>query len=198
MRRSLNQSDAKLKPIPTWSPAFSRALGGLLGFTLSSYWFLMVWTFYWSCIGPCDKFGFDFTTFHRKALYLLNFVIAIHQIKLPDYGCIYNLFRLYRFVIFSRRITIPMKVLHAWECRDLGRKFNGHTTISRPKSLLNLIFNPSNARCIPRYTAKPLVDTIFNQGMATCFAYGQTGSGKTHVCFTVYHILSLNVDWTSK
>ena len=24
MRRSLNQSDAKLKPIPTWSPAFSR------------------------------------------------------------------------------------------------------------------------------------------------------------------------------
>ena len=32
-----------------------------------------------------------------------------------------------------------------------------------------------------RYTAKPLVETIFNQGMATCFAYGQTGSGKTHV-----------------
>ena len=32
MRRSLNQSDAKLKPIPTWSPAFSRALGGLLVF----------------------------------------------------------------------------------------------------------------------------------------------------------------------
>ena len=62
------------------------------------------------------------------------------------------------------------------------------------KAFLNLIFNPSNARCIPRYTAKPLVDTIFNQGMATCFAYGQTGSGKTHVCFTVYHILSLNVD----
>ena len=33
VRRSLNQSDAKLKPIPTWSPAFSCALGGLLGFT---------------------------------------------------------------------------------------------------------------------------------------------------------------------
>ncbi|XP_032219813.1 kinesin-like protein KIF2A [Nematostella vectensis] len=31
-----------------------------------------------------------------------------------------------------------------------------------------------------RYTAKPLVECIFNQGMATCFAYGQTGSGKTH------------------
>lgn len=31
-----------------------------------------------------------------------------------------------------------------------------------------------------RYTAKPLVQTIFDGGMATCFAYGQTGSGKTH------------------
>lgn len=29
------------------------------------------------------------------------------------------------------------------------------------------------------YTARPLVRTIFEQGMATCFAYGQTGSGKT-------------------
>lgn len=31
-----------------------------------------------------------------------------------------------------------------------------------------------------RYSARPLVDTIFERGMATCFAYGQTGSGKTH------------------
>ncbi|XP_061116573.1 kinesin-like protein KIF2A [Conger conger] len=31
-----------------------------------------------------------------------------------------------------------------------------------------------------RFTAKPLVQTIFERGMATCFAYGQTGSGKTH------------------
>ena len=32
-----------------------------------------------------------------------------------------------------------------------------------------------------KFTAKPLVATIFERGMATCFAYGQTGSGKTHV-----------------
>uniref|UniRef100_A0A4W5PYN0 Kinesin-like protein n=1 Tax=Hucho hucho TaxID=62062 RepID=A0A4W5PYN0_9TELE len=32
-----------------------------------------------------------------------------------------------------------------------------------------------------RFTARPLVETIFERGMATCFAYGQTGSGKTHV-----------------
>uniref|UniRef100_A0A0B6ZWP8 Kinesin-like protein n=1 Tax=Arion vulgaris TaxID=1028688 RepID=A0A0B6ZWP8_9EUPU len=31
-----------------------------------------------------------------------------------------------------------------------------------------------------RYTAQPLVECIFEGGMATCFAYGQTGSGKTH------------------
>jgi kinesin family protein 2/24 len=31
-----------------------------------------------------------------------------------------------------------------------------------------------------KYTAEPLVQTIFEGGMATCFAYGQTGSGETH------------------
>uniref|UniRef100_A0A3B5L4J2 Kinesin-like protein n=1 Tax=Xiphophorus couchianus TaxID=32473 RepID=A0A3B5L4J2_9TELE len=30
------------------------------------------------------------------------------------------------------------------------------------------------------FTAKPLVQSIFQGCMATCFAYGQTGSGKTH------------------
>ncbi|XP_021106436.1 kinesin-like protein KIF2C isoform X2 [Heterocephalus glaber] len=31
-----------------------------------------------------------------------------------------------------------------------------------------------------RFTARPLLQTIFEGGKATCFAYGQTGSGKTH------------------
>ncbi|XP_035777662.1 kinesin-like protein Klp10A isoform X2 [Anopheles albimanus] len=30
------------------------------------------------------------------------------------------------------------------------------------------------------YSAKPLVQSVFEGGMATCFAYGQTGSGKTY------------------
>lgn len=39
--------------------------------------------------------------------------------------------------------------------------------------------NSSN-EMVYRFTAQPLVKTIFQQGFATCFAYGQTGSGKTH------------------
>lgn len=38
----------------------------------------------------------------------------------------------------------------------------------------------STNEIVYKYTAKPLVNTIFEGGMATCFAYGQTGSGKTH------------------
>ncbi|XP_017771013.1 PREDICTED: kinesin-like protein Klp10A [Nicrophorus vespilloides] len=37
-----------------------------------------------------------------------------------------------------------------------------------------------NNELVYNFTAKPLVKTIFEGGMATCFAYGQTGSGKTH------------------
>jgi len=46
--------------------------------------------------------------------------------------------------------------------------------------LLNYNLNLQLSLFSRRYTAKPLVKTIFEGGMATCFAYGQTGSGKTH------------------
>ena len=39
--------------------------------------------------------------------------------------------------------------------------------------------NASN-ELVYKYSAKSLVQSIFEGGMATCFAYGQTGSGKTH------------------
>lgn len=43
------------------------------------------------------------------------------------------------------------------------------------------VFDEScNNDIVYKFTAKPLVKTIFEGGMATCFAYGQTGSGKTH------------------
>ena len=38
----------------------------------------------------------------------------------------------------------------------------------------------STNEVVYKYTAKSLVTSIFEGGMATCFAYGQTGSGKTH------------------
>jgi len=38
-----------------------------------------------------------------------------------------------------------------------------------------------------KYTARPLVQSIFDGGMATCFAYGQTGSGKTHTMGGEFH-----------
>ena len=50
----------KLKPITSWSPAFSRALFSLFVFTLSSHWLLIVFSFL--LIGRCDYFGFGFTT----------------------------------------------------------------------------------------------------------------------------------------
>ena len=40
----LNQSGEKRKPITTWSPAFSRALGSLLSFTLSFHCLIIMLT----------------------------------------------------------------------------------------------------------------------------------------------------------
>ena len=63
----LNQSDAKLKTIATWSPAFSRALSSLLVFTLSSHWPMITWTFV--LIGRSDYFGFSCWSLNWKLLY---------------------------------------------------------------------------------------------------------------------------------
>lgn len=45
----------------------------------------------------------------------------------------------------------------------------------------------ANNALVYRYTAQPLVESIFEGGMATCFAYGQTGSGKTHTMGGEFH-----------
>lgn len=46
-----------------------------------------------------------------------------------------------------------------------------------------------------RYSARPLVQNIFEGGMATCFAYGQTGSGKTHTMGGEFHGKTQASDW---
>ena len=63
---SLNQSDAKPKPVMTWSTAFSRALDSLIVYISNSHWLLKVFPFL--LIGRFNYFGFGFTTLIRKAL----------------------------------------------------------------------------------------------------------------------------------
>lgn len=52
-------------------------------------------------------------------------------------------------------------------------------------------------RTVYTYTAAPLVKTIFDNGMATCFAYGQTGSGKTFTMGGEFHEGSKTPDTTA-
>ena len=61
----LNQSDAKLKPITTWSLVFSRASLEQFVLNLSSYRLLEISSFHFIS----DYFGFAFTTLNRKQLY---------------------------------------------------------------------------------------------------------------------------------
>ncbi|XP_052869081.1 kinesin-like protein KIF2A isoform X2 [Anopheles cruzii] len=53
--------------------------------------------------------------------------------------------------------------------------------LDNQKYRFDYIFDETCANeMVYNYTAKPLVQSVFEGGMATCFAYGQTGSGKTH------------------
>ena len=87
-RHTLNQSDAKLKPIPIWSPAFSRALGWLVVRTLSSHWVLELFSFL--LIGCCDSLVFFYTTLNRKAFVTDDLFFCFytqcdgHKINLPS------------------------------------------------------------------------------------------------------------------
>ena len=56
------------------------------------------------------------------------------------------------------------------------------------KSRFDCVFDEaSNNELVYKYTARSLVYSIFEGGMATCFAYGQTGSGKTHTMGGEFH-----------
>ncbi|CAI5446415.1 unnamed protein product [Caenorhabditis angaria] len=76
-------------------------------------------------------------------------------------------------------VTIPngdIIVLHQPQVRVDMTKF-----LENQKFRFDYSFDEtSNNETVYRFTAQPLVKTIFEQGTATCFAYGQTGSGKTH------------------
>ncbi|KAK2178304.1 hypothetical protein NP493_548g00029 [Ridgeia piscesae] len=76
-------------------------------------------------------------------------------------------------------ITIPNKenvIVHEPKTKVDLTKY-----VESQKFRFDYAFDESiNNEMVYRYTAKPLVECIFDRGMATCFAYGQTGSGKTH------------------
>lgn len=76
-------------------------------------------------------------------------------------------------------ITVPNRdliVVHEPKAKVDLTKFLENSTFR-----FDYAFDDSaNNELVYKYTARPLVQTIFDGGMATCFAYGQTGSGKTH------------------
>uniref|UniRef100_A0A3P8UDR5 Kinesin-like protein n=2 Tax=Cynoglossus semilaevis TaxID=244447 RepID=A0A3P8UDR5_CYNSE len=76
-------------------------------------------------------------------------------------------------------ITIPSKdvvMVHEPKQKvDLTRYLENQTFC------FDYVFDDSTTNeMVYRFSARPLVETVFERGMATCFAYGQTGSGKTH------------------
>lgn len=76
-------------------------------------------------------------------------------------------------------ITIPSRditILHQPQTRVDLTKY-----LDNQKFRFDYSFDEyANNELVYRFTAAPLVKTIFDNGNATCFAYGQTGSGKTH------------------
>lgn len=82
-------------------------------------------------------------------------------------------------------ITIPAKdgiVIHEPKNKVDLTKF-----LENQSFRFDYVFNDKcDNELVYKYTAKPLIKTIFDGGMATCFAYGQTGSGKTHTMGGVF------------
>ncbi|ERL90304.1 kinesin-like protein Klp10A [Dendroctonus ponderosae] len=76
-------------------------------------------------------------------------------------------------------ITVPSKnqiIVHEPKHKvDLTKYLENH--MYRFDYTLN---ETSSNQMVYKYTAQPLIKTVFNGGFATCFAYGQTGSGKTY------------------
>ncbi|KAH0812321.1 hypothetical protein GEV33_010467 [Tenebrio molitor] len=76
-------------------------------------------------------------------------------------------------------ITVPSKnqlIVHEPKTKvDLTKYLENHLF------KFDYTFNETcNNEIVYKYTAQPLIKTIFEGGFATCFAYGQTGSGKTY------------------
>ncbi|NXA35988.1 KIF2A protein, partial [Eudromia elegans] len=76
-------------------------------------------------------------------------------------------------------VTVP--------CQDVVMVHEAKQKLDLTRYLKNQIFrfdvafdDRATNELVYKHTAQPLVETVFQGGMATCFAYGQTGSGKTY------------------
>jgi len=100
----------------------------------------------------------------------------------------------HRISVCVRKRPLAQKEIKKKECDVITCPNKDQVIVHEPKTKVDLtkyldsqIFrfdyafdeNATN-ELVYKYTARPLVQSIFDGGMATCFAYGQTGSGKTH------------------
>merc|ERR1719180_114350 len=99
-----------------------------------------------------------------------------------------------RITVCIRKRPLSIKEEKAKDVDVVTVASRDHVMIHEPKTKVDLtkflenqqfrfdcVFDDNSTNeVVYKYTARNLVHSIFEGGMATCFAYGQTGSGKTH------------------
>ncbi|KAI3422494.1 hypothetical protein GPALN_013000 [Globodera pallida] len=99
-----------------------------------------------------------------------------------------------RICVCIRKRPLGKKELAGKEVEVITVPYRDHVIVHQPQVKVDLTkylvnhkfrfdyaFNETASNeMVYRFSAQPLVRTIFQRGFATCFAYGQTGSGKTH------------------
>ena len=91
----------KTEPITIWLPTFSRAVGSLVGFTLSSHWLLKIPSPI--LIGLCDYLSFCFSdTWLKSAPCMFVFTCFIHLL------CSEN---------FSLQCVFQHRTIQMWDCK---------------------------------------------------------------------------------
>uniref|UniRef100_A0A665TUI8 Kinesin-like protein n=1 Tax=Echeneis naucrates TaxID=173247 RepID=A0A665TUI8_ECHNA len=103
-------------------------------------------------------------------------------------------FETYKICVCVRKRPLNKQEMNRKEIDVVSVPGNGALLVHEPKQKVDLTkyldnqvfhfdysFDETTTNdMVYKFTAKPLVQSIFESCMATCFAYGQTGSGKTH------------------
>uniref|UniRef100_A0A665TJ14 Kinesin-like protein n=1 Tax=Echeneis naucrates TaxID=173247 RepID=A0A665TJ14_ECHNA len=105
-----------------------------------------------------------------------------------------DLIEAYKICVCVRKRPLNKQEMNRKEIDVVSVPGNGALLVHEPKQKVDLTkyldnqvfhfdysFDETTTNdMVYKFTAKPLVQSIFESCMATCFAYGQTGSGKTH------------------